>query len=89
MVISSIITGVSSQFGHKWNPVYQRFCVNMERQRGFVKALHQLPDFQEYVKVSGRSQLKLCGQGLGLCVAVAGAEALWTGARAVCSSGRS
>jgi hypothetical protein len=37
-----------SMFGHKWNPVYQRFCVNMERQRGFVKALQQLPDFQEY-----------------------------------------
>ena len=39
------------QFGHKWNPVYQRFCVNMERQRGFVKALQQLPDFQEYTLV--------------------------------------
>jgi hypothetical protein len=37
-----------SMFGHKWNPVYQRFCVNMEQQRGFVKALQQLPDFQEY-----------------------------------------
>ena len=41
----------SAQFGHKWNPVYQRFCVNMEKQRGFVKALHQLPDFQEYIRV--------------------------------------
>ena len=39
------------QFGHKWNPVYQRFCGNMEEQRGFVKALQQLPDFQEYLKV--------------------------------------
>ena len=23
----------------------------MEKQRGFVKALHQLPDFQEYIRV--------------------------------------
>ena len=43
------------QFGHKWNPVYQRFCVNMEQQRGFVKALQQLPDFQEYSVVSGQN----------------------------------
>jgi hypothetical protein len=43
-----------SMFGHKWNPVYQRFCVNMEQQRGFVKALQQLPDFQEYIAVCKR-----------------------------------
>lgn len=41
----------SSQFGHKWNPVYQRFCVNMEQQRGFVRALQQLPEFKEYILV--------------------------------------
>lgn len=40
-----------SMFGHKFNPVYQRFCVNFEKQRGFIKALEQLPDFQEYLRV--------------------------------------
>ena len=39
------------QFGHKFNPVYQRFCVNFEKQRGFVRALEQLPDFVEYLRV--------------------------------------
>ncbi|XP_064400266.1 pleckstrin homology domain-containing family G member 6-like [Halichondria panicea] len=38
-----------SMFGHKINPVYQRFCVNFEKQRGFVRALQQLPEFQEYL----------------------------------------
>lgn len=40
-----------SQFGHKFNPVYQRFCVNYEKQQGFVRALQQLPDFQVYQNV--------------------------------------
>jgi hypothetical protein len=31
--------------------VYQRFCVNFEKQRGFVRALEQLPDFVEYLRV--------------------------------------
>lgn len=39
------------QFGHKFNPVYQRFCVNYEKQQGFVRALQQLPDFQIYQNV--------------------------------------
>jgi len=39
------------QFGHKFNPVYQRFCVNFEKQRGFVRALQPLPEFKEYLKV--------------------------------------
>jgi len=42
---------VFSMFGHKFNPVYQRFCVNFEKQRGFVRALQPLPEFQEYLKV--------------------------------------
>ena len=39
------------QFGHKFNPVYQRFCVNYEKQQGFVRVLQQLSDFQTYQSV--------------------------------------
>lgn len=42
---------VCLQFGHKINPVYQCFCVNFEKQRGFVRALQQLPEFQEYLRL--------------------------------------
>ena len=40
-----------SMFGRKFNPVYQKFCVNVEKNRGYLKALHQLPDFEEYIRV--------------------------------------
>ena len=40
--------------------MYQRFCVNMEKQRGFVRALQQLPDFQEYMKVSHSLPAGVC-----------------------------
>eukprot|EP00731_Ephydatia_muelleri_P003426 Em0001g3426a len=40
-----------SMFGRKFNPVYQKFCVNVEKNRGYLKALHQLPDFEEYLRV--------------------------------------
>lgn len=40
-----------SMFGHKFNPVYQRFCINYEKQQGFVRVLQQLEEFQSYQSV--------------------------------------
>lgn len=50
-IYTDSIHSLPVQFGHKFNPVYQRFCVNYEKQQGFVRVLQQLPDFQIYQNV--------------------------------------